>query len=277
MNSKTVCVAILDLYNNQENQAIRCIKDILNDVNRGYRNISISYKLFDVRYKNERPDVNYDIYISSGGPGSPWDGEGTKWEANYFSLIDSLWSHNRNCKSKKHVFFICHSFQIMARFFKLGEVIPRHSKSIGVVPIYKTEFGEKDIVLKGLPQPFFAVDSREWQVVQPNQKTFDELSAKILCLEDFSPNGELEPAMMAIRCSNEFVGTQFHPEADTLSMSIKLKKQENIKDIISRFGEKKYYELLDLIEQPKGIILTKQTIIPNFLKKAIQDLRPELV
>lgn len=106
MGSDKVRVAIIDLYNNEENQEIRCFKDILNETSRLYNSSPIDYKLFDTRYSGNIPDTSFDIYISSGGPGSPWDGEGTDWEAKYFSLMDSLWSYNKNNYFKKYIFFV---------------------------------------------------------------------------------------------------------------------------------------------------------------------------
>ena len=46
-----------------------------------------------VRVTNEVPDTSYDIYISSGGPGNPLEGNGI-WELRFFHLIDRLWQHN---------------------------------------------------------------------------------------------------------------------------------------------------------------------------------------
>lgn len=277
MESGKVRVAVIDLYNNEENQGIRCIKDILNESNSLYNNISVDYKLFDTRYSGAAPDTSYDIYISSGGPGSPWEGEGSDWEAKYFSLMDSLWSHNQNNETKKYVFFICHSFQIMARYFKLCDVIKRNSKSFGVMPVHKTAEGEKDLLLHGLPEPFYGADFREWQVVNPNKKIFDELGAQVLCLEKERSHLNLERAMMAIRVNDEFVGTQFHPEADASSMYYHLMKPERKEHVVSKYGEQKYFEMLDLLEQPMGIELTQKTVLPNFMKHAINKLRPELV
>ena len=92
--------AIIDLYDGETNQGIRCIKDILSDC-------GLEYKLYDLRAKGEVPSTDYDIYISSGGPGSPWDGEGKKWEEDYFKLLDTLWANNQNpTNRKKYVFFI---------------------------------------------------------------------------------------------------------------------------------------------------------------------------
>lgn len=273
MDSSAVKVAIIDQYNNEENQGIRCIKDILNETDCLYQDIAIDYKLYDTRFKGEVPSLDYDIYISSGGPGSPFEGEGQKWEADYFSLLDKILSNNQKSELKKHVFFICHSFQIMARYFKFGEVIPRHSKSFGVMPVHLTAAGEKDFLFTGLSDPFFAADFREWQVVQPNKKVFDELGAELLSIEKKRPHIPLERAMMAVRISDEIVGTQFHPEADPASMYYHFRQPERKEHVVSKYGEKKYYEMLDLLEEENGIKLTRKTVLPNFLKHALQQLR----
>ena len=72
-------IAILDLYDGVANQGMRCIREILNQYS-DYTNIDISWDEFDVRQKNEVPDLSYDIFISSGGPGSPLESIGTEWE-----------------------------------------------------------------------------------------------------------------------------------------------------------------------------------------------------
>ncbi|MCX6169329.1 MAG: hypothetical protein NTX65_08315 [Ignavibacteriales bacterium] len=272
---KNVSVAVIDLYNNEPNRDIQYIKNILNQCDSLFNQVRIDYNIYDTRHTGVAPDSAYDIYISSGGPGSPWDGAGSSWEAKYFSLLDSLWNHNQNNSNKKYFFFICHSFQLMVRYFRLGEVIKRNSESFGVMPIYKTESGSKDILLKSLPDPFYSVDSRSWQAIQPNNKMFGELGAQILCLEKERPHIPLERAMMAIRISNEFVGTQFHPEVDAVSMHNDFCKDERKKEIVSKYGGNKYYEILNLLEQSAGVELTQKTVIPNFLKHAIEELRPE--
>ncbi|MDQ7816642.1 MAG: hypothetical protein RDU14_06405 [Melioribacteraceae bacterium] len=275
MKNSSVKVAIIDLYNNEENQGIRCIKDILNETDCLYQNINIKYQLFDTRYKEEIPDMEFDIYISSGGPGSPFEGEGSKWESYYFNLLDKIWDNNQSDNSKKHIFFICHSFQIMARYFKFGDVLPRNSKSFGVMPVHLTELGKKDKLFAGLNDPFYAADFREWQVVQPDKTVFEELGAELLCIEKERPDVPFERAMMAIRMSNEIAGTQFHPEADPASMYYHFRKPDRKEHVISKYGEKKYYEMLDLLEVEDGIKLTRKTVLPNFLRNALYLLRGE--
>ena len=277
LDSNKLKIAVLDLYDNEENQGMRCIKDILNETAQTYnKSVAVEFEVFDVRHKEEIPGTEFDIYISSGGPGSPYDGLGKNWETKYFKLMDGIVSNNaNNAKDKKHVFFICHSFQIMARYFEIGDVVKRNSKSFGIMPVHKTEAGKHDMLLSGLPNKFYGADFRDFQVIQPNKKKLKELGAEILCIEKERPHVAYERAVMAVRISNEIVGTQFHPEADPLSMDYHFRKPERKEQVVSKYGEAKYQEMLRLLEDPLSIKLTRKTVLPNFLKHAVVTLRPE--
>ena len=77
---------------------------------------------------------------------------------------------------------------------------------------------------------------------------------------------------MGVRFSNEFVGLQFHPEADALSFVANLKSKEKRENIIAMKGKTKFRDMLeDLLDEDK-IYKTNETIIPNFLRIAINDL-----
>lgn len=277
MQKKLIKVAILDLYNGEVNQGMRCIKDIISNVSSGLEHTKLDYDVFEIRLKEDVPDYSkYEIFISSGGPGSPFDGEGMKWDNEYFKLMGKIWSFNQNNERKKHLFFICHSFQMMARFFKFADVTRRRRKSFGIHPVHKTEAGQKESIFMGLPDPFYAADFREWQVVQPN-KTMTELNASILALEKERPHVDLERAIMAVRVSDEIIGTQFHPEADPESMYYHFKQPERQEFVFKNYGEAKYYEMLDKLKDPGSIPLTHDTILPGFLKNAAAKLEPELI
>lgn len=264
-------IAILDLYNNEVNQGMRCIQDIILEASAKFPSSSFHTDIFDFRYKNESPNDDYNIYISSGGPGSPFEGEGTDWEKKYFSVIESVWSNNQNSDKKKYLFFICHSFQLMARFFKFGIVSRRYIKSFGVKPVYKTENGNNERVFNELPNPFYAADFRDWQVTEPNNKVLDELDAKILALEEPDDN-LLERAMMAVRISEEIIGTQFHPEADPASMHYHFKQPERKEQVVSQYGEEKYESMIKLLEDENSIPLTRKTVLPSFLQNSIRHV-----
>ena len=81
---RSVRIAILDMYEGVANQGMRCLREILNQFGET-NHLNLDWDEFEVRLKKEVPDLNYDIYISSGGPGSPLESEGSEWEKVYFS------------------------------------------------------------------------------------------------------------------------------------------------------------------------------------------------
>lgn len=264
-----VRVAILDLYNGVANEGMRGFRDIL-DRYKAQHGLDLSYQVFDIRRKGQVPDTSYDVYISSGGPGSPLDSEGTEWEKKYFRLIDKLEKHNNSDDpQKKHVFFVCHSFQLMCRRYGLGEINTRRSPSFGILPVHLTEAGCNEQVFEGLADPFYTVDSRSWQVINPNMERFKELDMEILALEKDRPYVDLPRALMAIRFNEYFFATQFHPEADAHGMKIMLMREDKKEEVIAEHGEAKYREMLERLDDPDKIAHTQSTIIPNFLDEAI--------
>ena len=263
-------VAILDLYDGIANEGMRGFQEILKRY-REKNQLNLEYSIFDVRKKCEVPEYNdFDIYIVSGGPGSPLDTEGTEWEKKYFNLIDKLEDHNlSNNQQKKHAFFVCHSFQLMCRKYKLGDINIRRSPSFGVLPMHLTHAGKADQVFDNLNDPFYAVDSRSWQVINPDHKRFEELGMQLLAIEKERPHIEFPRAMMAIRFSEYFISTQFHPEADAKGMKNWLLKEEKQKEVVNEHGLAKYNDMLEHLDDPDKITFTQATIIPNFLDQAV--------
>ena len=86
---KAVRVAILDMYEGVANQGMRCIREILNQFGEA-NNIDLSWDEFEVRLEKNTPDLGYDIYISSGGPGSPLESKGSEWEKIYFNWLSKI-------------------------------------------------------------------------------------------------------------------------------------------------------------------------------------------
>jgi GMP synthase-like glutamine amidotransferase len=272
-DKQEIKVAILDLYNGIENQGMRCFQEILTRY-REVSEINLTYEVFDVRQKEQVPGTEFDIYISSGGPGSPLDSEGSVWENKYFELIDALEEHNQSAAgAKKYVFFVCHSFQLMCRRLQLGEVSLRRSPSFGVLPIHVTEQGLFEEVFEGLNDPFYAVDSRSWQVVNTDMEQLKAKGATLLAIEKERLHVDLPRAMMAIRFNEYFIGTQFHPEADPFGMEAYLLTEEKKREVIDEHGAEKYLEMIERLEDPDMIMLTEITIIPNFLNQAILSLQ----
>ncbi len=274
---KKLRIAILDLNNGFQNEGMRCIKKIVNDFATEEAQ-DIDCQIFDVRQDNAVPDLNFDIYISSGGPGSPKP-EGKLWEKRFFKFLDSLYKYNRNHhnRTKKHLFLICHSFQLACVHWEIGHVCKRRKNSFGIFPIHKTKLAMREPFFEGLQDPFWAVDSRDYQVIEPDNFVLEQMGAKIMGMEKIRPHVPLERAIMAIRFSNEIFGTQFHPEADAEGMLRHFQKEDKKVTIIKNYGEDHYYQMIAHLNDPEKILSTENTILPNFLKLAasrILDLQP---
>ncbi|WP_181307123.1 type 1 glutamine amidotransferase [Rufibacter sp. XAAS-G3-1] len=274
----SIKVAILDMYDGHPNQGMKCIKDILKKFRKNHF-VDLTYDAFDVRGKSELPDTSYDIYISTGGPGSPTESEGSEWENNYFAFIDQLEAINNDPSrsDKKHGFFICHSFQLMCRKYQLGKVVKRRSTSYGIFPIYKTEYWDQEDIFSGSDETFYAVDSRDWQVIEADEEQFKKIGAKLLAIEKERNHVNLERCMMAIRFNEYFLGTQFHPEADPIGLRTFLLEEENKQRIINAHGEKKYNDMIELLENPVELELTRKEVIPTFLQNAIKSMQTQEV
>ena len=266
MNTQ-IKIAVLDMYNGTPNQGMRCIIDIINRFNQ-----IVTFQVFDVRGKSELPDIRkFDIYISTGGPGNPLEGDGN-WDLKYYEFIDELSKWNKENTIKKYVLFICHSFQMACKHFGLAEITKRNDTSFGVMTIHKTKEGFDDPLFEGLSDPFYAIDSRDYQVVQPKLSVFSNKGAKIISLEKIRDHVQYERAIMAVRFSDYFVGTQFHPEADPISFIANLRNSESKEKIKKLKGSTKFRNMLeDLVDDDK-IYRTNETLIPNFLRIAINDL-----
>jgi homoserine O-succinyltransferase/O-acetyltransferase len=270
---RPINIAILDMYNGHTNEGMRCIKTIAGNF-LAQEGVEGRYDVFDVRQKNELPDLNqYDIFISSGGPGNPVP-QGEAWEKPFFWFLDHLWEYNRqpHHPRKKHLFLICHSFQMAAYHWKLGLVCKRRKTSFGIYPMPRTRAGHQDPVFEVLPEPFFAVDSRDYQLVQPDFVALNRMGAEVLCIEKERPHVALERAIMAIRFSREVVGTQFHPEADDEGMLRYFLTPEKRDVVINNHGEEKYTDMVASLQDPQKIALTESVIIPTFLNLAAQQL-----
>lgn len=261
-------IAILDLYEGEANEGMRCIQALIEQFMTAAP-FPVSYEVFDVRQKLQVPDLSFHAYISSGGPGSPITSQGSAWEQKYFHLMDGILRHNRNNpQERKHVLLICHSFQIYCRHYNYAKVAKRKSTAFGVMPIHKTKEGSKEPLLAGLPETFYAVDSRDYQIVSPNEGKIWSGGGQILCMEKHRPLVKLERAIMAIRFDEAIVGMQFHGEADADGMYRYLLRADKKKIVVEKHGEKKYLQMLQYVNDPEKIRLTYNTIVPNFLQAA---------
>ncbi len=261
--------ALLDLYNGESNRGIPMLKNILGR----YAEV-MDFDHFDVRAKNEIPNLSYDIYVFSGGPGDPLLNDGP-WFEPLFQLIQDLWDWNEQhgeAEEKKHCFFICHSFQMACHHFGLGEVTARYKMSFGTYPVHKTFWGKQEPVFEALHDPFYIADFRRYQVVGPRHERFKAMGAHLLCLEKLRPHVHYERAIMAVRFSPEMIGTHFHPEGDPNGLLTYFMEETRKASILEEHGEARYERMIHDLSHPLKIQKTFDTVIPTFLDRAVEAL-----
>ena len=275
-DKRQIRIAVLDLNAGFPNQGMRCINEIVHRW-ASEKEYDILYEVFDVRVKNEIPDTSYDIYVSSGGPGDPLSTRFDDWDINWNRWFGDIlrWNDNPSNQVKKFVFLICHSFQLACRHFNAGLICKRRSTSFGTFPMHVLPDAMEDPVFLNLKNPFYAVDSRDFQLIQPNLELLHDMGSYITCIEKERPHVPYERAVMGIRFSNYIFGTQFHPEADAVGMSRHFQDQERRDTVIKNYGEAKLQSMLEHLDDPDKIHWTNQNLIPNFLNEAYRHLMVE--
>jgi GMP synthase-like glutamine amidotransferase len=277
-NRENIRIAILDLYAGEPNQGMRCIREIINQWG-DLKQLNVEFDEFDVRQQLAVPDDSYDIYISSGGPGSPLESEGTTWERNYFAWIENMerWNLDPLHFPKKKIFFICHSFQLACRYFQVATVCKRNSTAFGVFPVHMLPPGKQEPVFEGLGDPFYSVDSRDYQVIKPKRARIKKMGAKLLALEKVRPHVPFERAIMGIRFNDHFIGTQFHPEADAEGMHMYLLREDKKMTVIKNHGKAKWQSMVEQLQDPDKILRTHNHVLPNFLDLAFAQQSQALI
>ena len=259
MQSPPVSIAIIDMYNGTPNIGMKCIHAVLKKWSEE-RNIKIQSTVFRVRELSEIPTDNFDMYISSGGPGSPIDSIEENWDKLYTSWLEKMRA------TQQAVLLICHSFQIACRHFELGTVSLRKSRQIGILPVHPLT---SDSLFNNLQDPFYALESRQYQITEPNDQNINKIGAKIIALEKIRPQVPLERAIMAVQFSPKMYGVQFHPEAAKNELT-NFFNDDTVKNaVIDEFGLEKWDQIMNHLDDDLKIDTTFSNFIPNFLDKAI--------
>ena len=154
----------------------------------------------------------------------------------------------------------------------MGNVCQRKSTSFGVFPIHMLQEGCEETVFEGLHDPFYAVDSRDYQVIEPNHNRIKQMGASILAIEKERLHVPYERAIMSMRFNDWFIGSQFHPEADAIGMSMYLQRDDKKKTVIENHGEAKWKSMLEHLNDPGKILFTYRHILPNFLNSSVAEL-----
>lgn len=252
-------IAVLDLYNGSANMGMDCIMEIVDQWSKN-NNVQVKVEIFDVRAQDAIPNEQFDLYISSGGPGSPIDTNEMPWDIAYCKWLDQMFALN------KPVLLICHSFQLACRHFDIGKVWLRKSKQLGILPIHPTV---PHPIFDGLADPFFSLESRLYQITEPNDEKIQAMGATIIALEKIRPQLPYERALMAVAFSDTMIGVQFHPEATQERLVHYFESTPVKTTVFEDFSEDKWNQIMLALQDDAKIEHTSNHFIPNFLTQKL--------
>ena len=142
----TIC--LLDMNDGYPNQAMRCIGVLLRRfealVHAKNPGLPFCVKHVSPRDLGHLPPRDADLYLSTGGPGSPYDGDGTPWYREYCRFLDDVAETAAAIPDRApSLFAVCYSFEIAVRHFEIAKLGRRATTKLGVMPVYVTSEGRK--------------------------------------------------------------------------------------------------------------------------------------
>jgi GMP synthase-like glutamine amidotransferase len=276
MTEQHLSVAVLSMYRDQESQGMKYIRYFLDNAADFIPGLRISYRIFATRKHNELPGAeDFDVFISTGGPGDPHDGLGQDWEKNYFAFLRAFQARNQSGKNPGFLFSICHSFQLLCRFFDIAQVVPRSEPCFGIMECRPEQAGKQDLIFGKLPDPFLVVENRSWQCIQPDEKKMHELGIAILARE-LHPLPGSEAALLAMRISPYWLATQFHPEANPEEMKQLFSTEKKKQEVLTEYCDEKWEGIMNFLQQQNPSLTdTYHCLLPGFFR-AVLAVRTKL-
>jgi GMP synthase-like glutamine amidotransferase len=271
-------VCIVDMNDGHVNQAMRCLRGI---VSRFFRHVQ-SYnpempcQLVEVSPRDTGHPIprDADFYLSSGGPGSPYDGDGQPWSTEYGRFVESVVeSNHKGGPDSQALFAICYSFEMVVRHFRLAELAPRSERKFGVMPVYMTPDGQRHPLLKTFGDRLFAFEHRNWEAVDLDQRALDALGGKLLAQEsrDGVSKGR---AILGLDVAPGVEAVQFHPEADRPGVMNWVARPDQAAAFKAVYGEDTYRAMLRTLDDPRRLARTYALLIPGWMVRRFNRLAP---
>lgn len=269
-------LCIVDMNNGHVNQAMRCLRGISAEFLERVRthNPGIACEVVEVspRDTNAPVPTDCDLYLSSGGPGSPFDGEGEPWTDDFARLVDGIVeSAIRGGAGQRALFGICYSFELVVHHYRLADVVPRAERKFGVMPIYTTPAGQQHPLLSAFGDRLFAFEHRNWEAVNLDQRRLSALGGKLLAREsrDGVSKGR---AILGLEVAPGIEAVQFHPEADRAGVVSWVARPEQAAAFKAVYGEITYQAMLRTLDDPRRLARTHALVIPGWLTRRFNEI-----
>ncbi|MBI2393283.1 MAG: hypothetical protein HYV09_27110 [Deltaproteobacteria bacterium] len=271
MPSGVLRVGVVDMNAGHQNQAIRCIGVLFDQlvarVKAQNPGLPVERVHVSPRDKAERPPKDCDLYICSGGPGSPYDGDGQAWVDDFSEFLDDVVDDNAAHGGRgKASLSVCYSYEMAVRHFAVAEVAPRASRKFGVMPIYTTEEGQRHSLLAPFGDRLFAFEHRNWEAIGLDESALGRHGGKLLAREsrDGVSKGQ---ALMAFDFAPGVEGVQFHPEADRPGVMAWVARPDQAEAFKLAYGITTYERMLKTLDNPQRLARTFALLIPGWMAR----------
>lgn len=269
-------VCIVDMNDGHVNQAMRCLRGIVSRffARVAEHNPGLACELSEVSPRDTGRPIprDCDLYLSSGGPGSPFDGDGHAWSVDYAKFLDEIVeSSAKDPGERRSVFLICYSFELAVRHFGVAAVLPRAARKFGVMPVYTTPEGQAHPLLSPFGDRLFAFEHRSWEAVDLDEAKLRSLGGKLLAREsrDGVSKGR---AILGLDLAPGVEGVQFHPEADRPGVMNWVSRPEQAAAFKETYGEITYQAMLRTLDDPRRLARTYALVIPGWMTRRFNEL-----
>ncbi len=267
------------MNNGVANQATRCFRRIVDAftkrVHKANPHVEVMFHHVQPRNLGELPSHEDDIVLSSGGPGSPFDGYDDAWCVGYRDFLD--WVVEQNIKSAHtsvKVMVVCHSFEISVVHFKVAEMQKRASLKFGLMPAYMTAHGERADFLAPFGYRLFCWEHRNWEAVGLDAHRLAKLGGSLFAKETHEAGSHKGDALLALRFAPGVDGTQFHPEADKPGVLNWIERPEHKVAVENAYGAALYERMIKSLNNPERLAKTFALLIPGWLTYRFNELAP---
>ena len=278
-------LCLVDMNAGVKNEAIRCFRRIMDDF-RGratHANPDLQVVVSHVQPRNlgEVPPRDFDLYLSTGGPGSPFDGYDEPWCTKYRDFLDGLIDDSLRGQTSRSALVVCHSFEIAVAHTAVARMERRATRKFGMMPVYPTPAGMRSPLLAEFGERFFAWEHREWEAIGLDPRRLAEIGGELWATESRVDPDTLALApgashkgdgLLVFRFSNNIEGTQFHPEADRDGAMAWLVRPEQTAAAVLAYGELTYARMLKSLDDPSRLVRTFERFIPGWLDRKFDEL-----
>ncbi|WP_437786198.1 hypothetical protein [Sorangium sp. So ce1097] len=258
------------------NQAMRCLRGLAAAFFERVQahNSGVPCEIVEVspRDTNAPIPTDCDLYLASGGPGSPFDGEGEPWMLDFGRFVDGVVeSAIRGGADRRALFAICYSFELIVHHYRLADVVPRAERKFGVMPIYTTALGQHHPLLAPFGDRLFAFEHRNWEAVNLDERRLGSLGGQLLAREsrDGVSKGR---AILGLDVAPGVEAVQFHPEADRAGVMNWVARPEQAAAFKAAYGEVTYQAMLRTLDDPRRLARTYALVIPGWLGRCFNEI-----